>query len=149
MGRPPNGRNRTIDHYHFEVDEWTDHGYFPWMDRGGRPDEYGLSTSWTDSDDRPWSFVLDGRWTKRGRPRHERIQTMDHSKYKKRGRKWTGGQMDESPSVEAWFSHWNKKLNFTWKQEKCKTKSKRISKSNCYIWHMLLSLRTSHWKSKI
>ena len=50
IDRPLHERKRT-----------PDHGYFPQMSGGGRPDEDRPSTSWTNSDDRPWLFVLDGR----------------------------------------------------------------------------------------
>ena len=70
-------RIRTSDQdYHFEMDCRAD----------------GLSTSLTDSDDRPWLFVIGGwRWA---------VNEAEH-KMVKCGRKCTAGQMDESPSVEA------------------------------------------------
>ena len=80
--RPSDGRIRTLDQdYHFKVDEWT------------------------DLDDGPWLFSIDGRRLTAGRQTAHltdgfRRQTI---KNKKCGRRWTGGQMDESPSVEAWF----------------------------------------------
>ena len=49
----------------------------------------------TDSGNGPWLFVIDERrWSKTDRPRHERIQTTGHQKYKNvngvgRGDIWT------------------------------------------------------------
>ena len=122
--RPPHRRMRTLDQdNNFMVDErtnflfWTVH----LLNRIGRLTKIiilrwtsgqifddGPSTQWTDSDDGPWLFVIDGRrWTKTDRPCHGRIQTTYHQKYKNVD---GGGQMDEIKDHFAISSLMQKKI---------------------------------------